>query len=498
MSSFLFHDYETFGADTKRSRASQYASIRTDKDLNEIGTPVMIYTKMQEDTLPSPTACMITKIGPSEVDEKGIPEVEFIKIINKEMSQPKTCTLGYNTIQFDDEITRNTLYRNLLDPYEREFKNGCTRWDIIDVVRLSVALYPDILKLGERNGKASYKLEDLSQENGILHESAHDALSDVRATIGIAKIIKEKQSKLFDILYEKRTKQKVLESVNSGLPLLIASSFFGIDKKYADFILPIVENPNNKNEYYCVKLSKSKEDINELINAGADKIKSLLFSSNEVLLDQEVERPGLHVLKINKCPVLVDSNDLKALFPTDAERHAVYSHLSLDMDQIIESYKFIKSNKVKLKDVLLKVFAPIDYPKLNDPDIRIYDGFPDNADKRQFGYFHTDLEKGNPFKHLSHSFKDPRYNEMVFRAIVRNYPEMLDKMPEMYRDKWYEHCFERLNNRINDSVQYSFKEFFEEIDLLRTDERYLDSSYQDVLDELKKYGEDLQQKYKDH
>lgn len=496
MNSFLFHDYETFGADTKRSRASQYASIRTDEDFNEIGEPLMIYTKMQEDTLPSPTACMITKIGPSEVNEKGIPEVEFIKIINKEMSNKDTCTLGYNTIQFDDEITRNTLYRNLLDPYEREFKNGCTRWDLIDVVRLSVALYPNILKLGERNGKASYKLEDLSKENGIVHESAHDALSDVRATIGIAKIIKEKQPKLFNILYEKRTKQKVLESVNTGLPLLIASSFFGIDKKYVDFIYPIVENPNNKNEYYCIKLSKTKDEINELIENGADVIKELLYSSNAELLDKEVERPGLHVLKINKCPVLVSLDDLKSLFPSDEERNGVYDSLNLGMDQIIESYKFIKSNKDKLKDVLLKVFAPIEYPKLNDPDIRIYDGFPDYSDKKQFSYFHTDLEKGTPFKHLTHSFKDNRYNEMVFRAIVRNYPEMLDNMPSLYKDKWYEHCVERLNNKINDSVTYSFKEYFEEIDLLRTDEKYLDISYQDVLDELKEYGINLQEKYK--
>lgn len=496
MKSFLFHDYETFGADTKRSRASQYASIRTDENFNEIGTPLMIYTKMQEDTLPSPTACMITKIGPSEVDEKGIPEVEFIKIINKEMSVPDTCTLGYNTIQFDDEITRNTLYRNLLDPYAREFKNGCTRWDMIDVVRLSVALYPDILKLGNRNGKVSYKLEDLSKENGIVHESAHDALSDVRATIGIAKIIKEKQEVLFNMLYEKRSKQKVLDSVLSGRPLLIASSFFGIDKKYVDFIIPITGNPNNKNEYYCIKLSKSKEEISALINNEAEFIKELLYSSNDELLEKEMERPGLHVLKINKCPVLVDSEDLKELFPSDSERKSVYNYLGLNMDEIIESYKFVKSNKDKIKDVLLKVYAPIEYPKLNDPDIRIYDGFSDYSDSRQFGYFHTDLEKGKPFKHLNHSFKDSRYNEMVFRVIVRNYPEMLDQMPDMYKDKWYEHCFERLNNKINDSVTYSFKEYFEEIKQLRTDEKYLDSSYQIVLDELQEYGEKLQEKYK--
>lgn len=495
MKTFLFHDYETFGADPRRDRASQFASIRTDENFNQIGKPIMIYTKMHEDTLPSPTACMITKITPSEVNEKGISEVEFIKQINKEMSEPDTCSLGYNTIQFDDEVTRNTLYRNLLDPYEREYKNGCSRWDIIDLVRMTVALYPKTINLGVRDGKASYKLEELSKVNGIIHESAHDALSDVHATIGIAKKIKETNPELFEMLYQKRMKNNIIDSINTGLPLLLASSFFGLDKKYVDFVLPIVENPNNKNEYFCIKLSKTKDEISKLINNSSDFIKELLYSSNDDLMEKGEERPGLHVIKVNKCPVLLTSEELKILFD-DESRKELYTRLGLDMNTIIESYKYIKTNKSEIKKTLLEVYKPMTFPKLKDSDIRIYDGFADFKDKKQFSYFHIDLEKGNAIKHLNHNFNDPRYNEMIFRIIARNRPDLFDKLGKDYKDKWYTHCYQRLNNKIDDSVNYSFKEFFEEINKLRTDEKYSDISYQNVLDELTEYGLNLQEKYK--
>jgi exodeoxyribonuclease-1 len=492
---FLFHDYETFGADPRRDRPAQFAAIRTDINFNKVDEPFMIYAKMQEDTLPSPTACMITKITPSEVNEKGIPEIEFIKKINDEMKVPNTCSLGYNTIQFDDEVTRNTLYRNLLDPYEREYKNNCTRWDLIDVVRMTVALFPETLVLGERDGKPSYKLEELSKANGILHEAAHDALSDVWATIGIAKIIKDKQNKLFNMLFEKRMKNNILEAINTGLPLIIASSFFGLEKKYVDFILPITENPNNKNEFFCVKLSRSKEEIENLINNSSDFIKDLLYSSNDELLEKGKERPGFHVLKINKCPVLLTSNDLKELFD-DEDRKNLYNRLGFDMNLIIDSYKYVKTKKEEIKKILLDVYKPMKYPDLLDSDIRIYDGFASFKDKKQFNYFHIDLENGKESKHLNANFDDSRYKEMVFRAIVRNYPEKLENMAQSYKDKWYNHCVERLHNKINDSVNYSFDDFFKEIEELKVNEKYKDSSYQNVLEELIQYGLELKEKYK--
>ena len=178
---FLWHDYETFGANTRRDRPAQFAAIRTDAELNEIADPVMLYCKPANDYLPDPQSCLITGITPQVAWERGVPEREFAARIEAEMARPGTVGVGYNTIRFDDEITRFMFWRNLIDPYAREWQNQCGRWDLLDVVRLAYALRPDgIVWPTKEDGTQSFKLEHLTQANGLQHEAAHDALSDVR------------------------------------------------------------------------------------------------------------------------------------------------------------------------------------------------------------------------------------------------------------------------------------------------------------------------------
>ncbi|MDO4232315.1 MAG: exonuclease domain-containing protein, partial [Lautropia sp.] len=125
--SFFWHDYETFGAVPRRDRPAQFAGIRTDADLNEIGEPVMIYCQPQPDYLPNPEACLLTGILPQTCLEQGLPEHQFAERILAELGQSGTIGVGYNSIRFDDEVTRHLFWRNLLDPYGREWRNGCSR-----------------------------------------------------------------------------------------------------------------------------------------------------------------------------------------------------------------------------------------------------------------------------------------------------------------------------------------------------------------------------------
>lgn len=111
-----WHDYETFGADPKRDRPAQFAGLRTDEALNEIGKPLVVYCKPAQDFLPHPEACLLTGITPQIADAEGLLEPEFIARIHAELAQPGTCGVGYNTLRFDDEVTRFTLYRNFYDP----------------------------------------------------------------------------------------------------------------------------------------------------------------------------------------------------------------------------------------------------------------------------------------------------------------------------------------------------------------------------------------------
>jgi exodeoxyribonuclease-1 len=210
MQSIFWHDYETFGANPQKDRPCQFAGVRTDLDLNIIEEPVTFYCKPSEDFLPSPEACLITGITPQVAMREGEVEALFAEKINHIFSVPGTCVAGYNSIRFDDEVSRNLFYRNFIDPYEREWKSGNSRWDIIDVVRLVYVMKPDTLNWPlNDDGSVSFRLELLTKENGIEHLSAHDAMSDVYATIELARLIKERQPKLYDWVFMMRDKNKI-------------------------------------------------------------------------------------------------------------------------------------------------------------------------------------------------------------------------------------------------------------------------------------------------
>ena len=140
---FLWHDYETFGATPRRDRPAQFAAIRTDAELNQLGEPLMLYCQPAPDFLPDPEACLITGITPQQCLEQGVPEYQFAATIEQAFALPGTIGVGYNTIRFDDEVTRFMFWRNLIDPYAREWQNECGRWDLLDVVRTAYALRPE-------------------------------------------------------------------------------------------------------------------------------------------------------------------------------------------------------------------------------------------------------------------------------------------------------------------------------------------------------------------
>ncbi|MBY0445058.1 MAG: exodeoxyribonuclease I, partial [Burkholderiales bacterium] len=131
MHTFYWHDYETFGINPRRDRPSQFAGIRTDAELNEIGKPLNIFCKPAPDYLPDPESCLLTGITPQQCLENGVDEFEFAARIEAELATPDTVGLGYNSIRFDDEVTRFMFWRNLIEPYSREWQNDCSRWDLL-------------------------------------------------------------------------------------------------------------------------------------------------------------------------------------------------------------------------------------------------------------------------------------------------------------------------------------------------------------------------------
>jgi exodeoxyribonuclease I len=288
---FLWHDYETFGIQTRRDRPAQFAAIRTDAALNEIGEPIMLYCRPAPDYLPDPQSCLITGITPQTCLERGLPEHAFAAAIEQAFTQPGTVGVGYNTIRFDDEVTRFMFWRNLIDPYAREWQNNCGRWDILDLVRTAYALRPGGIEWPKHeDGRPSFRLEHLTAANGITHTAAHDALSDVRATIALARLIRDKQPRLFDFCFDLHKKDRVATeiSLHAPRPFLHVSGMFPVERGCLALMWPVGIHPTNKNEVIAWDLS---HDPSELLSLDVETIRTRMFSRADAL-PENVLGPG--------------------------------------------------------------------------------------------------------------------------------------------------------------------------------------------------------------
>tara|TARA_R110001606_G_scaffold361754_7_gene515105 strand:- start:1084 stop:2523 length:1440 start_codon:yes stop_codon:yes gene_type:complete len=469
MNTLYWHDYETFGIDPRYDRPSQFAGIRTDEDLNIIGESLMIYCKQANDSLPHPQACLITGITPQEVNGKGMPEAEFIKLIHDEFSDPNTCGVGYNSLRFDDEFTRFTLYRNFYDAYAREWQNGNSRWDIIDMARLTRALRPDGINWPDReDGKPSFRLEALTSANNIEHEGAHDALVDVRATIALAKLIKTAQPKLYDFVYQHRQKNTVAPLLNlrDRTPVIHVSRMYPSEFCGTALVVPIAQDPTNNNGIIVYDL---RHDPSDLIELDADTLRERLFTPFKDL-PEGINRPALKTLHINKCPVVVPESTLNA---AAAER--------LQIDKELH-YKHLQQLNAAgdLTAKINAIFTKPDYEANDDPDAGLYSGgFFSANDKRKMELVRT--ANADALRVMPIPFEDARLPEMLFRYRARNWPESLSADEQ---EQWQQYRQQRLTDETNSKI-LTFPKFFETIEACREGELTAEQSA--VLDRLEEY-----------
>jgi exodeoxyribonuclease-1 len=421
---FYWHDYETWGLSPSLDRPSQFAGIRTDMDFNVLNEPDMFYCRLSDDYLPNPEPAIITQITPDITQAEGLLEFEFANRINHQFSQTNTCVVGYNTIRFDEEFSRNLFYRNFFDPYEYTWKNSSSRWDIIDLVRATYALRPDGIEWPKNEqGLPSFRLELLTQANGISHEHAHDVTSDVFATIAIAKLIKQKAPKLFNYYFELRNKNKVkaLIDIDQLTPLVHVSGMFGSARGNTSLVAPIVWHPTNTNAVAVVDLM---QDPSPLLELSADEIRERLYTKRDELGDK-LPIP-LKLVHINKCPFLAIE---KTLLAENAER------LAIDRQTCLDNLNILK-NHPQLADIILEVFSTDRvFDNKGNVDAMLYDRFFSYDDKREFNKIH----KASPEKlaSLNLSVSDKRFEDLFFRYRARNFPKTLTNDEQK---QWTDHC----------------------------------------------------------
>ena len=419
--SMLWYDYETFGTDARRDRAVQFAAVRTDLDFNPIEAPIDILCQPALDTIPDPMACSITGISPIKAQQQGLPEFQFAQRIHHAMMQPGTCTLGYNSIRFDDEVGRFLFYRNLLDPYEREWRHNNSRWDLLDVVRLTYGFRPEGLQWPtDVQGKTSFRLELLTAANGIVHQNAHDAVSDVLATIEMGKLIQQRQPELYHYAFNLRRKSEVQKHIQllDRKPFVNVSGMFPVEQGCMGVLAPIALHPTNRNEVICFNLA---QDPDILQNLTSEEIQQRLYTPRDQL-PPGVERIGLKSVHINKCPMIVPA---KMLTPALAEK---FGH---DLPSLRRHGDKLKAF-VGIESKILSVFEGRPEQEL-DPDIALYQGFIADGDKAKL----QQLQYQRPDETLNIAFDDPRLPELVFRFRARNFPEQLNDQDQI---RWLQHC----------------------------------------------------------
>lgn len=472
---FFWHDYETTGADPMRDRALQFAGIRTTPDLKPIDEPVMLYCQPPMDSLPHPQATLITGITPQQAQRDGMIEAEFAARVHEQMAAPGTCGVGYNSLRFDDTITRHLLYRNFYDPYAREWQNNNSRWDIIDLARMCHALRPDGIIWPKRDdGTPSFKLEHLATANHLDQRHAHDALSDVEATIALARLLRSRQPRLWDWYFKLRRKRTVfgLLDVAGMTPLLHVSSRYPASRGCLSMIVPLAMHPMRTTEVIVATLDA---DPDTLIKLDADAIADRLFTPR-VDLPEGIERAGLRTLHINRSPALAPLTVLKG---TDTSR------IGLDVERCLAHAERLRGADGLAAKVCHVYANAADRPPAEDPDLALYGGFLPDTDRPLLEQVRatppTQLASGN------FPFRDARYPELLFRYRARNWPESLT--PDEHK-RWQALRRNRLT-RDTPATALTFGAYFTTIeDLRHTPER--NGRDLSLLDQLEAWGHQLQ------
>lgn len=420
---FFFYDLETSGLNARDARIMQFAGIRTDMELNPIGVPYNMFVRLNDDTLPSPEALMVTGITPQQTVADGYSEAEFSKLLIEEIFTPDTIATGFNSIRFDDEFVRHLLWRNFYDPYEWCWKDGRSRWDLLDVVRMTRALRPEGIVWPVVDGKASNRLELLTQLNGIDHFKAHDALSDVEALIAVTKLIKEKQPQLYDYLLRLRDKTEVKKLVNldDKKPFVYTSGRYDAEHDKTTVAFPLTSGKNGNVVVYDLRYNPA-----EVVNLSPDELRKKFYASwQERQTDDFVKLP-IKELQYNRSPAVAPLGVL--------EQNEGWSRIHLDQKTIEEHKTALLSAPHFAENIRTLFENRTEFAKSADVEAQLYDGFVGDRDRLRIETIRNASERELADFHPT--FADERLEPLLLHYKARNFAKALSQDEARAWEAW--------------------------------------------------------------
>ena len=462
---FFFYDLETSGLSARDDRIMQFAGQRTDMSLKPIGEPFNILVKLNDDTLPSPDALMVTGITPQSTIADGYTEAEFAKLLMEEVFTPDTITVGFNNIRFDDEFIRHLFWRNFYDPYEWSWKDGRSRWDILDVTRMTRALRPDGIEWPFVDGKAVNRLELLTKINGIDHFKAHDALSDVEALIAVTKLIKERQPQLYEYLLKIRDKNEVKKLVNleDKQPFVYVSGRYDSEFHKATVAFPLTSGRNGNVIVYDLR-----HDPAPFVDLPLKDLEKRLFASWEERQANDFLQVPVKELQYNKAPAVAP---LGVLAQADG-----WNRVSLTEEVITEHRNKLLANPSFAENIRSVFEKRPEFKKSPDPEAQLYDGFVTDVDVMRIEKVRQSDE--GQLADLHPEFVDDRLSDLLLHYKARNYPRSLAEDEVGMWESWRA-----------DRIQRQLPEFLKRLEAISR--LTTDDSKQFILQELQLWAESI-------
>ena len=421
---FFFYDLETSGLNAREDRIMQFAGRRTNMDLTPIGKPYNMLVALSDDTLPNPDALMVTGITPQKTVDEGYSEVQFARILNDEIFTPDTIVVGFNNIRFDDEFIRHLLWRNFYDPYEWCWKDGRSRWDMLDVVRMTRALRPEGISWPlDDAGEPTNRLELITRENGIAHKNAHDAMSDVDALIDVTKLIRDKQPQLFEYLLKMRDKKEVVKLVNvdDKKPFVYSSGRY--DKEFAKTTaaFPLATGRNGNVVVYDLRY-----DPTPFIDLSESELAHKVYASWQERQAEDFVKLPAKELQPNRCPAVAPLGVLAhgggwAKISLDAETIAKHQKILLAHPEFAEKLRTIFENKPE-------------FTRSPDPEAQLYDGFLNDRDRLRAEAVRNASERELDDFHPN--FADERLPGLLLHYKARNFPKTLSSDERAMWQTW--------------------------------------------------------------
>lgn len=478
--SFFFYDLETSGFNPKEARIMQFAGQRTTLDLEPIGEPHNYLIKLHEDVLPEPDAVLITGITPQKTHRDGITEADFLRIFQDQIALSQTIFVGFNTVRFDDEFMRYLHYRNYYDPYEWQYQDGRSRWDLLDLARMTRALRPDGLVWPyDDQGKPSCRLELLTRANGLQHQNAHDALSDVQASIAVARLIRTKQQKLFDYLLNLRDKQNVAQLAKAGQPFVYTSGKYASEFEKTTVVGLLAEHPSQKGSALVFDLRHDPQEFAALQPAE-------LVSAWRRRRDDPGPRLPIKVLKYNRCP---------AVAPLAVLDEPSQARLQLDPKVYEAHWTTLQAVSKELQANLFEALRLMDKQRQTnliddetDVDSRLYEEFFGSEDKTKMSMVRA--ASPDELKDLDVTFKDSRLAALLPLYKARNYPQALH--PDERAD-WERYLERKL---LGGGTQSRLARYFGRLGELDAVIKVAEKRY--LLEELQLYGQSVMPASPDH